>query len=172
MFSETSLSVLFKKFKIRSIGILSRILGNLFGGNLSPRSSHQYIFWRNYFKFCLWGLQWDKDKTCSQMFDIMFTSHDIVTSIPLWTNCDLTFCIFESRYDSNSVTINFWRVLKDKLARNVGREWSGSYSNKNHQQFADNLPRTHKDFPKMFQIFSGNDFGLDSHKIGLKVIFH
>ena len=34
----------------------------------------------------------------------MFTSHDIVTSIQLSTNCDLTVCIFESKHDIKNLT--------------------------------------------------------------------
>ena len=34
----------------------------------------------------------------------MFTCHDIVSSIQLSTNCNLTVCIFESRHDIKNLT--------------------------------------------------------------------
>ena len=38
--------------------------------------------------------------------------------------------------------------------RRVGLELSGTYSNKNHWQFADNLPRSHRIFfEKYFKFF-------------------
>ena len=39
------------------------------------------------------------EHTDNKISDIMFTFHDIVTSIQLSTNCNLTVCIFESRHD-------------------------------------------------------------------------
>ena len=53
---------------------------------------------------------------------------------------------------SNSVTLESYRGLKDKVARKEGREMSGTQSNDN------NLPRTHKRFSKISQMFSGNVF--------------
>ena len=70
--------------------------------------------------------------------------------------------------DLNLVTIKSYRVLKNKLARSVGGEWLGTYSNKNQPQFADNLLRTHRKFSK----FQWGCFCFDSHQIGLRVIFH
>ena len=40
----------------------------------------------------------------------MFTCHDIVTSIQLSKNCNLTVCIFESRHDIKHPTTNFYSV--------------------------------------------------------------
>ena len=60
----------------------------------------------------------------------MFTSHDIVTSIQLSTNCNLTVCIFESRHDMKNLTASSYsvplRTLKTKLEaiprKDVGRD--------------------------------------------------
>ena len=40
----------------------------------------------------------------------MFTSHDIVTSIQLSTNCNLTTCIFESRHGIKNLTSSSYSV--------------------------------------------------------------
>ena len=69
---------------------------------------------------------------------------------------------------SNSVTIKPKSVLKDKLARSVGRELSGTYSNKNHQQLAENLMRTHQRFSKSLCNFGGNAFLFDSDENGFE----
>ena len=40
----------------------------------------------------------------------MFTFHDIVTSIQLSTNCNLTVCSFESRHDIKNLTSSSYFV--------------------------------------------------------------
>ena len=49
----------------------------------------------------------------------MFTSHDIVTSIQLSINCNLTAFIFESRHDLENLTAGSYsvplKILKTKL---------------------------------------------------------
>ena len=107
-FSESSLSALSKKFKMGSICIPSKILGSpseklccdrvVFTSNASPTSFGGIT------SDFLWGLQWHRIRTCGQISDIMFTSHDIVTSIQLLANCNLTVCIFESRHDIKNLT--------------------------------------------------------------------
>ena len=72
---------------------------------------------------------------------------------------------------SNSVTIKSWRVLKDKIAGSVGREWSGAYSNRNQRQFADNYQITRRRFSENFQIFSGNVLSLILTKLGFELYF-
>ena len=74
-------------------------------------------------------------------------------------------------WTSNSVTIKSWRVLKDKIARSVGREWYGTYSNRNQRQFADNYQITRRRFSENFQIFSGNVLGLILTKLGFELYF-
>ena len=39
-----------------------------------------------------------------QIFNIMLTSHDTITSIQLSINCNLTFCIFQTRHDIKNLT--------------------------------------------------------------------
>ena len=48
--------------------------------------------------------------------------------------------------------------FEDKLARSVVRELSGTYSNKNHRQFAANLLRTHQRFSGKYFNFCDNVF--------------
>ena len=56
------------------------------------------------------GLQLHTVKTYGQIYDIMFTFHDIVTSIQLSTNFNLTVCIFESRHDIKNLTTSSYAV--------------------------------------------------------------
>ena len=51
---------------------------------------------------------------------------------------------------SDSVTIKSRRILKDKLSRSVGREFSGTYLHKDHPQPADK--RTERS-PRVFRKF-------------------
>ena len=72
-------------------------------------------------------------------------------------------------WTSNLVTIKSLRVLKDKL---VGQKLLGTYSNKNHRQYADNLPKTDRRLSEKHFNFFAIMFLFDSHKSGLRVIFH
>ena len=51
-----------------------------------------------------------QNKNLRSDFDIMSTSLDIVTSIQLSTNCNLTVCIFESRHDVKNLTAASYSV--------------------------------------------------------------
>ena len=44
------------------------------------------------------------------IFDIMLTFHDIITSIQLSINCNLTVCISESRPDIKNLTATSYAV--------------------------------------------------------------
>ena len=50
---------------------------------------------------------------------------------------------------SSPVNIDPTLVLKDKLARRVGRRLPGTYSNKNHRQFAEIYRDLIEDLPKI-----------------------
>ena len=72
-------------------------------------------------------------------------------------------------WTSDSVTIKSQCVLKDKLTRSEGEELSGTCSNKNHRQPADNIPRTHRRFSeKYFKLFAIMFFCLILTKLGLE----
>ena len=51
-----------------------------------------------------------QNKNLRSDFYIMFTSHDIVTSIQLSINCNLTVCIFESRHDIKNLIARLYSV--------------------------------------------------------------
>ena len=71
-------------------------------------------------------------------------------------------------WTSNPISIKFHRVLKYGLERIEVREWLDTYSNRNHRQLPIIYRELTEDFPKIFQVFSGNIFGLILTKLGFE----
>ena len=59
-------------------------------------------------------------KRCMKSTSRRFTSHDVVTSVQLSTNCNLTVCIFESGHDIKNLT-------EDKLRSNPSKRCRRRY---------------------------------------------
>ena len=56
------------------------------------------------------GSSMAQNRTCGKIFDTSSTSHDIVTSIQLSTNCNLTVCISENRHDIKNLIESSYSV--------------------------------------------------------------
>ena len=76
---------------------------------------------------------------CGQIFDIMFTSHDIVTSIQLSTNCNLAVCISESRHDTKNLTAI--EDPKDKIRSNFFKRCRRRYIFSEDYSVATDFPK-------------------------------
>ena len=69
-------------------------------------------------------------------------------------------------------TIKSWCVVTDKLVKMWGKNGRVRMQIRIIGSWLTNCRELTKGFPKIFQVFSGNFFWSDSHKIGFRVTFY